>query len=153
ADGLPLHRWAWQTWSSESGLPQISGKALAIDHDGLVWVGTENGLARFDGSHIAVSTPGNTPELAASRITRLHVDREGRLWIGNLRNVAVFVDGRFIGSDELGEVTALAQVDDGGMLIGGDRLYRATLDGDRLQLTQAAADTGAVSALLAVPEQ
>lgn len=147
----PLHRWSWQTWSTESGLPQISGKAIAKDHDGLIWVGTENGLARFDGGRFEVFMPGTTPQLAASWITRLMVDRDGRVWIGTLRNVAVFADGRFLGSDDLGEVTALAQADDGGILVGGDRLYRATVGGDRLLVTQDPADAGAVMALLADP--
>ncbi len=149
---VPLHRWSWQTWSSEAGLPQISGKALALDHEGVMWVGTENGLARFDGSRFDVFTPGNTPQLSSAWITRLMVDREGRVWIGNLRNVTVYTGGRFIGSDELGEVTALAQSDDGGILVGGDRLYHASIDGDRL-LTDAGDEAGAVSALLAAPAQ
>ncbi len=147
---IPLHRWSWQTWSSEAGLPQISGKALALDHEGVMWVGTENGLARFDGSRFEVFTPGNTPQLSSAWITRLMVDREGRVWIGNLRNVAVYADGRFIGSDELGEVSALAQTGDGEVLVGAGRLYHAGVDGGQL-LLQAEDTVGAVSALLAAP--
>lgn len=146
---VPLHRWSWQTWSTESGLPQISGKAIAKDRDGLIWVGTENGLARFDGTRFDVFTPGTTPQLAASWITQLLVDRDGRVWVGTLRNVAVFTDGRFLGSSDLGEVAAMAQTDDGGVLIGGDRLYRASLEDGRLLVTQDPADAGAVVALLA----
>lgn len=147
---VPMHRWSWHTWSTEAGLPQISGKALAIDHEGLVWIGTENGLARFDGFRFDVFTPGTTPELAASWITRLLVDREGRVWIGNLRNLTVYVDGRFLGSEELGEVSALAQADDGSVLVGGERLYRARVKGGRLLVHRHGADAGAVTALHAV---
>ena len=40
----------WQEFDVEDGLPQNSAVALAVDRFGLLWVGTEDGLARFDGS-------------------------------------------------------------------------------------------------------
>jgi ligand-binding sensor domain-containing protein len=37
------------SWSIQHGLPQISVLAIAQDRAGYLWVGTQSGLARFDG--------------------------------------------------------------------------------------------------------
>lgn len=38
-------------WNSETGLPQNSVHAGTQTRDGYIWMGTEEGLARFDGAH------------------------------------------------------------------------------------------------------
>ena len=37
-----------RTWQVEQGLPQNKVTAVVQTHDGYLWVGTYNGLARFD---------------------------------------------------------------------------------------------------------
>jgi signal transduction histidine kinase/CheY-like chemotaxis protein/ligand-binding sensor domain-containing protein len=68
----------------EQGLPHPVGMALAQDGDGYIWIGTQSGLARWDGYHMrsfhhdaadAASLPGDF-------IQALHVDVNGRLWVG-----------------------------------------------------------------------
>ncbi len=39
----------WQAFDVDDGLPQNSAVAMTVDRYGLLWVGTEDGLARFDG--------------------------------------------------------------------------------------------------------
>ncbi len=69
------------TWSSENGLPDSSVTALAQTPDGYLWVGTYNGLARFDGVRFVTFDPANTPALTHARVRRLMVDVQGALWI------------------------------------------------------------------------
>ena len=38
-----------QTWDTASGLPHNTVRSIAQTPDGYLWIGTENGLARFDG--------------------------------------------------------------------------------------------------------
>jgi ligand-binding sensor domain-containing protein len=38
-----------EVWTAEQGLPDSSVTALAQTPDGYLWIGTYNGLARFDG--------------------------------------------------------------------------------------------------------
>ena len=57
--------------------------ALAEDGEGFLWVGTQNGLARWDGYHFHSykadpTIPGTLPD---NVIKRLHTDGFGRLWI------------------------------------------------------------------------
>lgn len=68
-------------WTAERGLPDSSVMALAQTPDGYLWVGTYNGLARFDGIKFKVFDPENTPALGHARIRMLFVDQQGALWI------------------------------------------------------------------------
>jgi len=68
-------------WTVEDGLKSSSVTAIAQTFDSCLWVGTYNGLARFDGIDFLVFDPANTPELRHARVRRLHVDAAGTLWI------------------------------------------------------------------------
>jgi diguanylate cyclase (GGDEF)-like protein len=61
-----------------------SGTAIAQDGSQFIWVGTQNGLARWDGYHFRrypgdLQTPGALPD---GFILTLYVDDRGRLWAG-----------------------------------------------------------------------
>jgi len=58
--------------------------ALAEDGDGFLWVGSQLGLARWDGYHFRVYRPaaGIPDALPDNYIVALHADPKGRLWIG-----------------------------------------------------------------------
>jgi signal transduction histidine kinase/ligand-binding sensor domain-containing protein len=70
-----------QNWQVEQGLPQISITSIAQTPDGYLWLGTFNGLVRFDGVRFVVFDEGNTPALGSSRIAQLQTDDQGALWI------------------------------------------------------------------------
>src|ERR1035437_7460903 len=68
-------------WTSDNGLPDSSVTAIAQTPDGYLWIGTYNGLARFDGVQFVNFDPFNTPELKHARVDGLFVDAQGTLWI------------------------------------------------------------------------
>ena len=70
-----------ETWTTERGLPDSSVTAITQTPDGYLWVGTYNGLARFDGINFVTFDPENTPALAHARVRQLFLDRQGALWI------------------------------------------------------------------------
>ena len=69
-------------WGNEHGLPQSSVIAIEQTQDGYLWLGTLNGLVRFDGIRFSVFDEGNTPALGSSRIVYLFQDSAGNLWVG-----------------------------------------------------------------------
>ena len=96
ASGAP--NYFTRTWQVEQGLPQNKVTAVVQTRDGYLWVGTYNGLARFDGVRFTVFDENNTPELHSSRITSLFESADGTLWIGTESgDVLQFQDGRFTG--------------------------------------------------------
>jgi signal transduction histidine kinase/ligand-binding sensor domain-containing protein len=68
-------------WTTENGLPQ-NDVTLIQTRDGYLWLGTQGGLARFDGLGFTVFDTGNTPGLRSNRILALCEDSAGDLWVG-----------------------------------------------------------------------
>jgi diguanylate cyclase (GGDEF)-like protein len=69
-------------WQTDQGLPQNSVVAVEQTRDGYLWLGTYQGLVRFDGTRFVVFHSGNTPAIASNRIVALAEDGHGGLWIG-----------------------------------------------------------------------
>lgn len=73
-----LHR----MWQLEDGLPRNTVFAVTQTRDGFIWVGTQSGLARFDGMRFHVYSTNNTPALKDPVFTCLLESNDGSLWIG-----------------------------------------------------------------------
>jgi len=83
------------SWSTEQGLPQSSVISVIQTRDGYLWLGTLNGLVRFDGIHFTVFDEENTPGLNSERIVCLFQDSHTNLWIGtDTGDVALVKDGK-----------------------------------------------------------
>ncbi len=80
----PISQYVHQVWLDDQGLPQNNVLAITPTRDGYLWIGTEEGLARFDGVHFVVFDSRNTPGLKNNTITALFEDRDRSLWIGTL---------------------------------------------------------------------
>src|SRR5436305_1878967 len=77
-----LTQYIHQSWQAETGLPQSSVLSIAQTAEGYIWLGTEEGLASFDGVRFNVYEKRNTPELPSNTVTALLVDHQQNLWIG-----------------------------------------------------------------------
>ena len=118
-----------QPVAQEEQLPNSAiPMAMATDRQGFLWVGTQNGLARWDGLRFRIYTAGDKPgALPDSQIDTLHADREGRLWIGTPSGGLARFDPRTdrfttytagpSGLSHVG-VHALADAPDGGLWVG-----------------------------------
>ena len=85
-----------RAWQTDDGLPQNSVYAIAQTRDGYLWVGTREGLARFDG--VRFTAPGEKAprQLQHGWITALCAGRDGSLWIGcEGYGVARLKEGKF----------------------------------------------------------
>jgi ligand-binding sensor domain-containing protein/two-component sensor histidine kinase len=69
-----------RSWSTEAGLPQNTVNAIVQTRDGYLWIGTRDGLARFDGLRFTVF--GLAEGLPSVEVQTLYEDRKGTLWIG-----------------------------------------------------------------------
>ncbi|MGN6552969.1 MAG: two-component regulator propeller domain-containing protein [Verrucomicrobiota bacterium] len=76
-------------WGIEDGLPQSSVISIAQTHDGYLWLGTLNGLVRFDGMKFTLFDESNTPGLNSSRVLHLFEDSSRDLWVGTERGVVL----------------------------------------------------------------
>lgn len=93
--GKALTQYRLDSWQSEKGLPQDTVQSVLQTRDGYLWVGTQEGLARFDGVRFRVWDERTTPELGSGSVTSLLEDSRGRLWIGLSGGVARLEGGIF----------------------------------------------------------
>ncbi len=124
---LKLSQYGLDRWQMPDGLPQSSAQTIARTPDGYLWIGTQEGLARFDGTRFTVFDSGNEPAIPSKNISSLFVDRGGQLWVGTRAGVAVVVNGRFETLPQAGEL-AHAYVRTMGQGAGG-RLWVGTETG------------------------
>ncbi len=82
-----------QSWDIENGLPQNSVQALLQTRDGFLWIGTESGLARFDGVTFRIFDSNSNPSLPGNDIRCLLETHDGALWIGTSSGLAKWKDG------------------------------------------------------------
>lgn len=75
--------------TQEDGLSDPTVRALHTDQDNFLWIGTENGLNRFDGTSCIIYKESaiNRSSFPGSYITKIIEDRKGDLIIGSQSNL------------------------------------------------------------------
>ncbi len=80
---IPANSQSIRVLSTKDGLPQSFVSGLVQDDDGFVWIGTRNGLARYDGIQykIFLHNLHDTSSIAANVIIWINKDSHNHLWI------------------------------------------------------------------------
>lgn len=120
-----LTQYVHKVWHDGEGLPHSTVNAVAQTPDGYLWVGTEAGVARFDGVEFDVFDRSNTGVFTQGHDVRaLAVDGRGQLWVGTAgAGLVRYADGAFTrmekGEDLQGaQVSALHAGHDGVLWVG-----------------------------------
>jgi ligand-binding sensor domain-containing protein/two-component sensor histidine kinase len=87
-----LTQYTRTAWTQADGLPQDTIRAIAQTDDGYLWLGTDEGLARFDGYDFVPLTRDNA-ELPSNSIIALSPGHDGGLWIGTPNGLALYQHG------------------------------------------------------------
>jgi signal transduction histidine kinase/ligand-binding sensor domain-containing protein/DNA-binding NarL/FixJ family response regulator len=91
-----LSQYLHDVWQTEQGLPQNSVGTILRSRDGYLWLGTQDGLVRFDGVRFTTFDTHNSPGLLHNYILCLLEDRDGSLWIGTSGGgLSRYNEGRF----------------------------------------------------------
>lgn len=74
------------------GLSHSWVRAIVQDSLGFIWIGTDDGLNRYDGYNFKVyrNNPTDSSSLCHNAITSLMVDSKGFLWVGTGRGLSIF---------------------------------------------------------------
>lgn len=89
-----LTQYSVTVWSQQQGLPQDTIRAITQTTDGFLWLGTDEGLARFDGYEF-VSFGKDRGGLPSNSVTVLAAGPDGSLWVGTPDGLTRYVSGRF----------------------------------------------------------
>lgn len=118
-----MTQYAHAVWETKDGLPQNSVHAIVQTRDGYLWLGTQEGLVRFDGVRFTVFDKRTVKEMKSNHVQALVEGRDGSLWIATTSGLLRRKDGEFSRySTEQGLshdfLTALWEDRDGALWIG-----------------------------------
>ena len=123
-----FHQWGAVTLFN--GLPSDSVRAITQTPDGVLWFGTDNGLARFEGRRVETVSLENTE---TRKILALEVSPDGALWVGTQSGAFRYRGGKFrkITETQNHAVTAV---------LFGENIFLATENGVILRLDETSED-------------
>lgn len=134
-------RLSFQSWQRESGMPRGVIRAFAQTRDGYLWLGGDDGLARFDGVRFVNSDLSNV--MRGNGVRTLLGDSHGALWIGTCGNGLIrYANNEFVSfnaNDGLptNNITAFAEDSTGRLWIGTELGLRVWQEGKITTLTGA----------------
>jgi ligand-binding sensor domain-containing protein len=80
---LQAQEYSYTHYDIADGLAGSTVYCIAQDEDGFIWVSTETGVSRFDGTHFRnFSIADGLPDI---EVLQMFGDREGRLWMAPFR--------------------------------------------------------------------
>ncbi|HJW72932.1 MAG TPA: two-component regulator propeller domain-containing protein [Geothrix sp.] len=82
----------FKVYGPSEGLPSAPIHCMTQDRDGLIWLGTENGLFRFDGH--ATKRWSMAEGLPSAWVISLAPLPEGGLWVGTNQGLVLYKEGR-----------------------------------------------------------
>src|SRR5216683_5758624 len=79
APALSAQRYNFKFYGEDEGLKNLAVQAVLQDRAGFLWVGTQNGLYRYDGNHFKAYAAAEG--LPGARIESLYESADGTLWV------------------------------------------------------------------------
>jgi signal transduction histidine kinase/ligand-binding sensor domain-containing protein len=159
--GLWAHRLPIQVYTTAQGLPRNSVACLVPDRNGLLWVCSSEGLARFDGSEFR--TFGRDQGLPSSLVLDFLVSAKGGYWVVTHAGVCRLPPGSKIGNPcrllemdrQEGEFQTDSMVEspDGRIWVATNvALYRSSADSRKLERTTFPASASEIDELGLTPD-
>lgn len=89
---VPVLQGVSQHLSSEDGLSNNIVYDIYQDHEGFIWIATENGLNRFDGYEFKkfYHSDSDSSTLSSNIVRSITEDEEGNLWIGTFNGLNLY---------------------------------------------------------------
>lgn len=84
-------RFTFRAYDRDQGFPSSAIHHLAQDEDGFIWLGTENGLYRYDGN--TTTRWGSAEGLPSDWVLRILPHPRGGFWVGTSLGLARFHEG------------------------------------------------------------
>ncbi len=88
-----IYQYRCENWSRRNGLPVNSVTSIAQTNDGYIWLGTQQGLVRFDGHEFTSFSLPRTSIFVSQNISTLSASQNGGLWFGLREGAAGYFDG------------------------------------------------------------
>ncbi len=93
--GKQITQYHQLVWTTDTGLPQNSVAAITQTSDGYIWMGTEEGLARFDGIQLQLFNQQNTKRISNNTIQAMVAGEDGGFWAATVDGLLEYRKGKF----------------------------------------------------------
>ncbi len=90
--GKSIFQYGCQNWTRQNGLPADRIAAITQTKDGYIWLGTQNGLVRFDGLDFK-EVPIDLPQAGGQEVQCLAKSKTGGLWFAVAHGGFGYYDG------------------------------------------------------------
>ena len=80
--------------NTSDGLSENNVKSVCIDRNGLLWVGTIDGLNVYDGYSVTVFRKEEHPNMASNNVIHLTCDSHNQVWMGTSEGISWIDDNR-----------------------------------------------------------
>ncbi|MBM3754690.1 MAG: hypothetical protein FJW38_12000 [Acidobacteria bacterium] len=90
-----ISQYVHTNWNSSHGLVSTSATRVVQGQDGYIWVGTRQGVSRFDGIRFTNFVPGDKSGLGVRTVRWMHASREGPLWVAGDDGLARYGNGKW----------------------------------------------------------
>jgi ligand-binding sensor domain-containing protein/putative methionine-R-sulfoxide reductase with GAF domain len=82
----------YKFFSSKEGLSSNYPNVMVKDNSGFIWIGTQNGLSRFDGNSFDnfYNNPADSTTIGSNYIHSLFISRKNELWIGTESGISKY---------------------------------------------------------------
>ncbi|MCK5221649.1 MAG: hypothetical protein KAR14_08720, partial [Candidatus Aminicenantes bacterium] len=78
-----VHTYPVSQWDVDDGLPQNSVMSIIQTRNKYLWLGTERGIARFDGVNFTIFNSAKSKNIRNNRTTALLEDQNGNIYSGS----------------------------------------------------------------------
>jgi signal transduction histidine kinase/ligand-binding sensor domain-containing protein len=122
----PLTEYTHTVWTRRDGLPSAFIYAIAQTQDGYIWLGTADGIVRFDGIRFVHWHPKTGPKTLLGVVRALCPARDGGLWVGTASGAVGHILGDELTTFSIGvQVEAILEARDETVWIATrDRILR-----------------------------
>jgi len=82
----------YTSYSTDDGLPQSTIWNITQDKNGFLWMGTADGVCRFDGYNFTVyrNNPEDSTSIVGGLYFRIYVDSSGELWVISQNGISFY---------------------------------------------------------------
>ncbi|ULT26664.1 hypothetical protein KUH03_07425 [Sphingobacterium sp. E70] len=100
---LQAQSFYFKNYQPHDGLSNSSVKCITQDTQGFLWLGTRNGLNRFDGNQFKIfrHNASDPTSIGSSSILSILTDSKGVLWVGTTRGPIVTIRLRKISNHSI----------------------------------------------------
>jgi ligand-binding sensor domain-containing protein len=115
-----VSQYGHNVWRMQDGVFPGTPRSITQTRDGYLWIGTQAGLARFDGARFVMWAPPGGKRMGGAVLSLLGA-RDGSLWIGTTGGIA-HQEGDAYGTWQLGRINAIVEDTSGSVWVARSRI-------------------------------